>query len=97
MRDNQRGWGPPLSAVLVVLTVGCGQTGSILVDLNPDSSNPSAPPDTAIQVVSPTATHGRIQMYGFGGDPIFGCDTAGGTPSNPQPIVDHQILCTWQG
>lgn len=88
----------PFFALFVMLAplVGCGQSGPVLVDLNLSSAIPSAPPDTAIQIVSPTDTHGRIQMYGFGGDPIFGCDAAGGDPLNPQRIVDHQILCTWQ-
>ena len=82
-----------LGVGLVLPSVSWGQ---VVVDLNSDAAIPAAPSDTTIQIVAPTNQHGRIQMFGFGGDPLFGCDTAGGTPSDPEAIVNHQILCTWQ-
>jgi hypothetical protein len=45
----------------------------------------------------PGVDHVRITQYGFGIDPIFGCDFANGTMADPRPAGNRETLCTFQG
>jgi hypothetical protein len=75
--------------------------GSIVINRNAGGDPAVHFAGQGITLIGPdyteTVDHPRVQLYGFHADPIFGCDYANGTRSNPAAVKKGNILCTWQG
>ncbi len=71
--------------------------------LGPFVSNAGIPNESGLIVIGPDedandpdpVDHARITIFGFGIDPIFGCNFANGSAEFLTPVQNRETLCTW--
>lgn len=73
-------------------------------DLGPFFSNNQTQSGAGVIVIGPNeevlgepqVDHVRIVQYGFGIDPIYGCNFANGDVEEMEPVRNRETLCTFQ-